>query len=52
MGTPIKPLPEAVEGWMGRLAVLAVLHEPRFVDLAPAEVYATLLVCSFVLTRT
>ena len=26
-----------------RSAVLAVLHEPRFVDLAPAEVYATLL---------
>jgi putative transposase len=26
-----------------RAAVLAVLHEPRFVDLAPAEVYATLL---------
>src|SRR6266568_1144280 len=26
-----------------RGAVLAVLHEPRFVDLAPAEVYATLL---------
>ena len=26
-----------------RDAVLAVLHEPRFVDLAPAEVYATLL---------
>src|SRR5260370_39360969 len=25
------------------MAVLAVLHEPRFVDLAPAEVYATLL---------
>src|SRR5437879_7111740 len=24
-------------------AVLAVLHEPRFVDLAPAEIYATLL---------
>ena len=24
-----------------RAAVLAVLHEPRFVDLAPAEVYAT-----------
>lgn len=23
--------------------VLVVLHEPRFVDLAPAEVYATLL---------
>ncbi len=37
-----------------RHAVLDVLHEPRFVDLAPAEVYATLLeegryVCS---TRT
>jgi putative transposase len=26
-----------------RAAVLAVLHEPRFMDLAPAEVYATLL---------
>ena len=26
-----------------RTAVLAVLHEPRFVDLAPAEFYATLL---------
>ena len=26
-----------------RTAVLDVLHEPRFVDLAPAEVYATLL---------
>jgi putative transposase len=26
-----------------RAAVLEVLHEPRFVDLAPAEVYATLL---------
>jgi putative transposase len=26
-----------------RVAVLAVLHDPRFVDLAPAEVYATLL---------
>jgi putative transposase len=26
-----------------RKAVLEVLHEPRFVDLAPAEVYATLL---------
>src|SRR5882724_3233787 len=25
------------------MAVLAVLHEPRFVDLTPAEVYATLL---------
>jgi putative transposase len=26
-----------------REAVLAILHEPRFCDLAPAEVYATLL---------
>ena len=26
-----------------RAAVLAVLHEPRFMDLAPAEVYTTLL---------
>ncbi len=26
-----------------RTAVLALLHKPRFVDLAPAEVYATLL---------
>ncbi len=26
-----------------RAAILTVLHEPRFVDLAPAEVYATLL---------
>jgi hypothetical protein len=26
-----------------RKAVLSVLHEPRFVDLAPAEVFATLL---------
>src|SRR5881392_1908006 len=26
-----------------RTAVLTVLHEPRFVDQAPAEVYATLL---------
>ena len=26
-----------------RMDVLTVLHEPRFVDLAPAEVYATLL---------
>jgi len=26
-----------------REALLAILHEPRFADLAPAEVYATLL---------
>ena len=36
--TPVRALP-AEE----REQVLAVLHEPRFVDLAPAEVYATLL---------
>ena len=36
--TPARALP-AEE----RQAVLEVLHEPRFVDLAPAEVYATLL---------
>jgi putative transposase len=36
--TPARALP-AEE----RQAVLDVLHEPRFVDLAPAEVYATLL---------
>ena len=36
------PSPRALSG-SERAAVLAVLHEPRFVDLAPAEVYATLL---------
>src|SRR3989442_14780799 len=37
-----RPSPRALSpGERG--AVLAVLHEPRFVDLAPAEVYATLL---------
>ena len=30
-------------GDVERAAVLAVLHEPRFADQAPAEVYATLL---------
>jgi len=35
---PPRTLPEAE-----RKAVLEVLHEPRFVDLAPTEVYATLL---------
>ena len=39
---PRRPSPRALSpGERG--AVLAVLHEPRFVDLAPAEVYATLL---------
>src|SRR5205809_3323900 len=37
-----RPSPRALS--MGeRAAVLAALHEPRFVDLAPTEVYATLL---------
>jgi putative transposase len=36
--TPARALPPEE-----REQVLAVLHEPRFVDLAPAEVYATLL---------
>jgi putative transposase len=36
--TPARALPPEE-----RAQVLATLHEPRFVDLAPAEVYATLL---------
>lgn len=36
--SPPRRLPDAE-----RQQVLGVLHEPRFVDLAPAEVYATLL---------
>jgi putative transposase len=36
--TPARALPAAE-----RQAVLEILHEPRFVDLSPAEVYATLL---------
>jgi putative transposase len=36
--TPIRALSDEE-----RATVLATLHEPRFVDLAPAEVYATLL---------
>lgn len=36
--TPARALPPAE-----RAQVLATLHEPRFVDLAPAQVYATLL---------
>ena len=36
--TPARALPAAE-----RQAVLDVLHEPRFADLAPAEIYATLL---------
>jgi putative transposase len=37
-----RPSPRALSA-AERTAVLALLHEPRFVDLAPAEVYATLL---------
>ncbi len=36
--TPVRALPP-----QEREQVLATLHEPRFVDLAPAQVYATLL---------
>ena len=36
------PSPRALSD-AGPTAVLAVLHEPRFVDFAPAEVYASLL---------
>jgi putative transposase len=39
---PRRPPPRALQA-EERAAVLGVLHEPRFVDLAPAEVYATLL---------
>jgi putative transposase len=39
---PRRPSPRALSA-EERAAVLDALHEPRFVDLAPAEVYATLL---------
>ena len=39
---PRRPSPRALSPRRAR-RVLALLHEPRFVDLAPAEVYATLL---------
>jgi putative transposase len=38
-----RPPPPRALGPGERQAVLDALHEPRFVDLAPAEVYATLL---------
>ena len=38
-----RPSPPRALGTEEQQAVLDVLHEPRFVDLAPAEVYATLL---------
>ncbi len=40
---PPRPAPVRALPPEEREQVLAVLHEPRFVDLAPAEVYATLL---------
>ena len=40
---PRRPSSPRALGAEERAAVLTVLHEPRFVDLAPAEVYATLL---------
>jgi putative transposase len=40
--TPRKPSPRALS-LTEQLTLLAVLHEPRFADLAPAEVYAMLL---------
>jgi putative transposase len=38
-----RPTPPRALSMGDRQAVLDTLHEPRFVDLAPAEVYATLL---------
>jgi putative transposase len=40
---PPRPTPARALPAEERQVVLEVLHEPRFVDLAPAEVYATLL---------
>ena len=40
---PPRPTPARALSAADRQAVLEVLHAPRFVDLAPAEVYATLL---------
>ena len=40
---PPRPAPPRALGPGERQTVLDVLHEPRFVDLAPSEVYATLL---------
>ena len=40
---PRRPSPERRLSEAERQAVLDMLHEPRFVDLAPAEVFATLL---------
>src|SRR2546425_6537010 len=40
---PPRPTPARALGSREREAVLEVLHEPRFVDLAPVQVYAHLL---------
>jgi len=40
---PPRPTPARALGASERAAVLEVLHEPRFVDLAPVQVYAHLL---------
>ena len=40
---PPRPTPARALPAEERQAVLEVLHQPRFVDLAPAEIYATLL---------
>ena len=40
---PLRPAPARKLSAPERQAVLDVLHEPRFVDLAPAQVHATLL---------
>ena len=39
----VRPSPPRTLPTAERTAVLDLLHEPRFVDLAPAQVYATLL---------
>ena len=39
-----RPAPPRTLGKEERAVVLETLHEPRFIDLAPAEVHATLLV--------
>jgi putative transposase len=40
---PLRPPPARALAPTERQQVLDVLHEPRFIDLAPAQVYATLL---------
>jgi len=40
---PPRPTPARALGPREREAILGILHEPRFVDLAPTQVYAHLL---------